>query len=179
MFIRTRHDPKLGRTRVQIVESIRTGRKVRQKILRHVGVAHDTSELEDMKRLAERLMEQLRGEQSPQMQFFTPSEYANLSKLVRRAPRPETLGVDPGACREEARVSVGLRDVMGCLYSELGWDRLLGARRRSANRIIRELVLARLSQPQSKRATVDALAHQAGITLNLDRVCQSMGSVSV
>ncbi|MCY4237463.1 MAG: hypothetical protein OXC93_03785 [Rhodospirillaceae bacterium] len=75
---------------------------------------------------------------------------------------------------EEARLSVGLRDVMGCLYSELGWDRLLGARCRSANRIIRELVLARLSQPQGKRATVDALAHQAGITLNLDRVCQSM-----
>ena len=38
-------------------------------------------------------MEQLRGEQSPQMQFFTPSEYANLSKLVCRAPRPETLGL--------------------------------------------------------------------------------------
>ena len=31
MFIRTKHDPKLGRTRVQIVESIRTGRKVRQR----------------------------------------------------------------------------------------------------------------------------------------------------
>ena len=35
--------PKLGRTRIQIVQSVRTGRKVRQEILRHVGVAHDTS----------------------------------------------------------------------------------------------------------------------------------------
>ena len=27
MFIRTQHDPKLNRTRVQIVESVRTGKK--------------------------------------------------------------------------------------------------------------------------------------------------------
>ena len=37
MFIRTKYDPKLDRTRVQIVESVRTGKKVRQKILRHVA----------------------------------------------------------------------------------------------------------------------------------------------
>jgi len=43
--------------------------------------------------------------------------------------------------------------------------------------VIRELVLARLSQPESKRATVETLARQAGITLNLDRVCQSMDSL--
>ena len=29
MFIRTKHDPKLNRTRVQIVESVRTGKKIR------------------------------------------------------------------------------------------------------------------------------------------------------
>ncbi|WP_419739710.1 hypothetical protein [Ruegeria sp.] len=51
MFIRTKHDAKLNRTRIQIVESVRTGSKVRQKILRHVGVAHNDSEIEDIKRL--------------------------------------------------------------------------------------------------------------------------------
>ena len=39
---------------------------------------------------------------------------------------------------------------------------------------MRELILARLSQPESKRATVEALANQAGITLNLDSVYRSM-----
>ena len=34
--------------------------------------------------------------------------------------------------------------------------------------------MARLSQPESKRATVEALANQAGITLNLDSVYRSM-----
>ena len=69
---------------------------------------------------------------------------------------------------------MNLVDVMGEVYSGLGWNGLLGTRRKSSDRILRELVLARLSQPESKRATVDALAHRVGITLNLDRVYQAM-----
>ena len=34
--------------------------------------------------------------------------------------------------------------------------------------------MARLSQPENRRATVEALANQAGITLNLDSVYRSM-----
>ena len=174
MFIRTKHDPKLNRTRVQIVESVRTGKEVRQKILRHVGVAHNDGEIEVIKRSARQLMEQLRADQTPQMELFSPTEYADLQEVVRKAPRPEKLDVDLGDCREETRLSPGLRDVMGTVYDQLGWNSLLGARSKSANRIVRELVLARLSQPESKRATVEALANQAGITLNLDSVYRSM-----
>ena len=83
MFIRTKHDPKLNRTRIQIVESVRTGKKVRQKILRHVGVAHNDSEIEEIKRLASRLMEQLKAEHTPQMELFT-IEYAGLQELVQK-----------------------------------------------------------------------------------------------
>lgn len=174
MFIRTKHDPKLNRTRVQIVESVRTGSKVRQKILRHVGVAHNDSEIEDIKRLAGRIMEQLRIDRSPQMELFTPTEYADLQALVHRAPRPDKLGVDLADCREETRVSLGLRDVMGTMYDQLGWGQLPGTARKSANRIVKELVMARIAHPESKRATVEALENQAGITLNLDVVYRSM-----
>ena len=168
MFIRTKHDPERKRTRIQIVQSVRTGQKVRQKVVRHVGIAHNDTEVADLKRLAGRIMEELRASQSPQMELFTPTEYADLATLVRTAPRPEKLNVDLGECREESRLSLGLRDVMGEVYSGLGWNGLLGTRRKSSDRILRELVLARLSQPESKRATVDALAHRVGITLNLD-----------
>ena len=71
-------------------------------------------------------------------------------------------------------LSPELRDVMGTVYDQLGWSSLSGARRKSANRIVRKLVMARLSQPESRRATVEALANQAGITLNLDSVYRSM-----
>ena len=174
MFIRTKHDPKLNRTRVQIVESVRTDKKVRQKILRHVGVAHNVGEIEVSKRSTKQFMEQLRADQTPQKELFSPTEYADLQDVVCKAPRPDKLDVDLGDCREETRLSLGLHDVMETVYDQLGWSSLLGARRKSANRIVRELVLARLSQPESKRATVEALANQAGITLNLDSVYRSM-----
>ena len=80
MFIRTKPDPKLNRTRVQIVESVRTGKKVRQKILRHVGIAND-GEIEVIKRSARQLMEQLRADQTPQKELFSPTEYADLQEV--------------------------------------------------------------------------------------------------
>ena len=153
---------------------MRTGKKVRQKILRHVGVAHNDGEIEVIKRSARQLMEKLRADRTPLKELFSPTEYADLEEVVRKAPRLENLDVDPGDCREETRLSLGLRDVMGTVYDQLGWSSLPGARRKSANRIVRELVMARLSQLESKRATVEALANQAGITLNLDSVYRSM-----
>ena len=105
MFIRTKYDPELDRTRVQIVESVRTGKKVRQKILRHVGTAHNESELETIKRLAGQLMDQLRADRTPQMELFTPTEYSVLQNLVHKAPRSEKLEVYLDDCREEARLS--------------------------------------------------------------------------
>ncbi len=63
---------------------------------------------------------------------------------------------------------------MGEVYSEFGWNSLLGSGRKKGNTILRELVLARLSQPESKRATVEALANRVGITLSLNQVYQTM-----
>jgi len=177
MFIRTKHDPKSKRTRVQIVESVRTGTKVRQKILRHVGTARSDADIEDLKRMAGRLMEELRTDRSPQGQLFTPGEFADLQTLVRRAPRSGGLAVDLEECRDEAHLSLGLRDAMGEIYDRIGWTTLLGARRRSANRIVKELVLARIAQPESKRATVKALDDKAGLALDLNRVYQSMDHI--
>ena len=75
-------------------------------------------------------MEQLLADRAPQRELFTPTDiclYADLQEVVRKAPRPEKLDVDLGACREEARLSPGLRDVMGAVYDQLRWNSLLGA----------------------------------------------------
>ena len=61
MLIRTKHDPKLNRTRVQIVQSVRTGNKVRKKILHHLGGVHNNGEIEVIERAARQFMEQLHG----------------------------------------------------------------------------------------------------------------------
>ncbi len=51
MFIRVKTTPNSPRKSVQIVESFREGRKVRQRIVRHVGIAMDADEEASMFRV--------------------------------------------------------------------------------------------------------------------------------
>ena len=98
-----------------------------------------------------------------------------MTDLARRAAEnPRPAGVDVAECRHEGRVKAGIRQAFGAVYSGLGWDGLCGARRGSANRIIRELVLARIAQPLSKRATARELDAHAALPLNLDSVYRAM-----
>ena len=85
-----------------------------------MGVAHNDGEIEVVKRSARQLMEQLRADRTPWKELFSPTEYADLQEVVRKAPRPVKLDVDPGDCCEETRLSLGLRDVMGTVYGQLG-----------------------------------------------------------
>ncbi len=174
MFVRRK---KLagGRTKVQIVRSVRNGDRVRQRVLRHVGTATTEAQLERLEGLARLIIGEIRQKDSGQPALFPPKRFADLIESSRRAARdPEPLGVDLADCREESRVIVGVREAFGSVYGQLGWDSLCGARRMSANRIIRELVLARISQPLSKRATVRELDSHGELSLNLNYVYRSM-----
>ncbi|MCX8027992.1 MAG: hypothetical protein N3A62_09100 [Thermodesulfovibrionales bacterium] len=53
MFVRIKTSPNSPKKAVQIVENIRTGNKVKQRIVRHVGTALTDSELEHLKNLAD------------------------------------------------------------------------------------------------------------------------------
>jgi len=173
MFIRTK---KRGdRTFVQIVRSVREGRKVRQRVVRHVGTGTTELQADHLRQLGQVIIEEMRKEDNPQLNLFSPSEYGDLLARQRRAKRsPKPFGVDVSEVTEQGRVSVGIRDAFGEMYRLLGWERLLGTRRMSSNRIIRELVLARIAQPLGKRATVRELYRHGAISLNLDRVCKAM-----
>ncbi len=63
MFIRIKSTPNSPRKSVQIVASVRDGNKVRQKIMRHVGVAQNDAELAQLKGLAEFIKTQMEEEQ--------------------------------------------------------------------------------------------------------------------
>ena len=52
MFIRIKSTPNSPRKSVQIVASVRDGNKVRQKIMRHVGVAQNDAELAQLRNLS-------------------------------------------------------------------------------------------------------------------------------
>ena len=80
---------------------------------------------------------------------------------------------------EEGRVITGIHDIYGKLYNELGLDRVIGNRARNARsiKILKEIVLARVANPDSKRGTVFNLEKNFGVELDLKAVYRMMDKI--
>lgn len=182
MFVSKKYDKSRGRWQVQILRSVRTAKGPRQKLVRSIGSTRHEEDVEGMVAHGEQVKARLLSETN-QVEIFQPKEYdamvlkMQLDRKRSKAEQHRKLGVDLGECCEIARPSIGMRETMGAIYAELGWNRLLGGRRPAGNRILKEMVLARLSEPVSKRATVERLVKHAGISLNLDQVYDTMDYV--
>ena len=177
MFVRTKKFT--DRTVLQIVKSVRDGNKVRQKVVRHVGTATSEEQLIQLSKFGQLIIEEMKQADSAQTHLFTPKQYAELleqNRNARQKPVPERVKLKH--CREESRIALGLREVMAEIYRLLGWEQLLGGRRIKANRILQELVLARIAQPLSKRATVRELDRFGDLSLNLEQVYNTMDDLN-
>lgn len=177
MFVRVKTTPNSPRKSVQIVESVRKGNKVSQKIIRYVGIAMDDDELEKLKLLAESI--RIKLEADNQQLLFTPEEFAKIKKHSdenKEVITDEDYQVDIRNITEEQRVINGIQDVYGALFEELGFKKTIKnpARNKSSVEIFKDIILARIANPMSKRASVDMLEEDFGVSLNLDRVYQMM-----
>ncbi len=173
MFVRVKQSPGSPRQAVQLVESIRHGHTVRQKIIRHIGIARDDDELVRLKDLGEYIKAKLEAETQPQL--FPPEQVAEQVIECRRRRDGEPLPVDLKQLRETARIITGVHDVYGALFHQLGLSQLLSARRyRVSHQVLYHCVMARLANPQSKRASVQALAENFGVRLPLQKVYRMM-----
>ena len=144
------------------MEPVRTGAdgKVRQRIVRHIGVATDTQELARLKELGEFLMARIAHEHQPSM--FPPEQVAEqvIEAAHREAEAPDStpLRVNLKAIRERQRVVTGIHEAYGCVYPELDFDRLLTPRHSASVPALFHAVMARIANPHSKRDTVRRLA---------------------
>jgi len=59
MFIRMKSSPNSPRKTVQIVESVRNGKSVSQRIVQYIGVASDDEALVKLKLLTKQVIERL------------------------------------------------------------------------------------------------------------------------
>jgi transposase len=177
MFVRIKETPNSPRKSVQIVQSVRKGKNVLQKIVRHVGIAMDDNELESLKSLAESIKIKLEAEH--QQLLFAPEEMVSLQNKADKNKHTftdEDYQVDIRNLKEEQRIINGIQDVYGSLFDELGFDKVIKnpVRNKSSVEILKEVVLARIANPLSKHATVNYLEEEFGVTINLDRVYQTM-----
>ena len=76
MFVRVKSTPKSPRKSVQIVSSARVNGKVKQTIVKHIGVAANDEELEELKQLAAKFKAQLEAQET--LPLYTPQELEKL-----------------------------------------------------------------------------------------------------
>jgi len=175
MFIRVKTTPNSPRKGVQIVASVRDGNKVKQRIIRHVGIAMDDKELAKLMELAEYIKARLENEN--QLTLFPAEEMAVMAIEARKRDIDDKpLPVDLKQLEEEQRSIIGIHEIYGKLYDELGFNKALPNPKRqiAASMLLKHIVLARIANPLSKRASVVMLEEDFGINLKLDQVYQMM-----
>ena len=198
MFVRVKSTPKSPRKSVQIIESYRVEGKVRQRIVKHIGVAQDDIELEELKSLANSI--KIKLELDGQLPLYIPKEIEDREKKAQEKRKKENnsrnerekllnqlnkeenrakFNVNLLDIEEEGRIITGIHEIYGKLYNELGFDRVIGNRARNARsiEILKEIVLARIVNPDSKRGSVFNLEKNFGVELDLKAVYRMMDKI--
>ena len=140
--------------------------KVRQRIVRHLGVAESDLPIERLKACGDALIAELLVTSKPYI--FPPEE---LAEEIRRA-QAQRQGDWELTVR---RATTGIHEVYGRIHQDLGQDRLLPAYRYPASsRSLHHCVMARLADPKSKLATSAQLSEDFGVSLQLQKLCPMM-----
>ncbi|MEI6243006.1 MAG: IS1634 family transposase [Chlamydiota bacterium] len=186
MFIRIKSTPNSPRKSVQICENVRTGNSVKQTVLRHIGVAKDEQHLIELKKLAEYLKAQIKEEKYGPF-LFQDEDFASSSSELKpvvvsstekekptfkekSTEKPEKM-INLNELFEEKRVVEGFHDIFGKLFHELGFDLHLP---KKTTEVLRDILLARIANPQSKKASQEMLMADFGRDVELDRIYRMM-----
>ncbi len=176
MFVRIKSSPNSPRRGVQVVESSRTGDRVTQRIVRHMGIALDAHEEIKLRAMAEEFIARSLAQRLNAGALFE-------SAPVRRGGRPprQTLAsvAAPDQVRlaevaEVARRVEGPHEVLGHLFDYLHFDRILGVH---GTAMLRDLVIARVMAPASKRGSAAELDAHYGRAYPLDRLYRLMDAL--
>lgn len=178
MFIRTKTTPNSPRKSVQIVEGYRDQiGKVKQRIVRHVGIACDEDEVTKLTAYAQELMIKIKAERE------APTLFDDLPHQIRPGrPKSKPLQdilppqqVNLKDVVEEKRLVEGVHEIAGQLYDDLGWGEILS---RGHKMTLKELVLLRLYHPTSKRASCRLLEEHFSKDISLGRGYRMMDQLA-
>jgi transposase len=175
MYVRIKEKAN-GKKSVQIVEAYRKADKVRQKIIRHVGQAVSDREVEELKRLAESIIVEMRNNRQPVLPLFSPEEIYGVGGTQAKGESVPEDTVKVGNLREEQRVVEGIGEVFGKLYDNLGLREGIGNTRKDEawNGILKACVLARIANPSSKHRTASLLEEDYAVKIALQKIYRMM-----
>jgi transposase len=172
MFIREKASANKTKVVIQIVENQRVGNTTKQTVLRHIGTGQTPEEIDQLKRIALLVKGQLESETRARSQV-KPQFAAQLEQVKDSG---KTHLVDISQLEETKRYTLGIHDIYGLIYHQLGFTNLFTRphQRKEAANVLREIILARIAKPLSKRASVELLEEQFNVSLELDRVYKMM-----
>ena len=163
-------------TSIQIVTASRKKGKVVQKVLRHVGIAKSEDEVEMLEQVAQRI--KIKMEQAILPTLFSPEELVEMVLKAREKQKQqqheEELNVNLKKLREEQRVVLGIHEVYGKVYKQLDFDQVLSSKATNDQEVLKNIVMARLANPTSKRGAVAMLAKDFGVKIDLHKVYRMM-----
>jgi len=192
VFIRVTSTPNSPRKSVKVVESIREGFKVKQKMLLHIGIASSESEIKKLKRIGEEFIakEQLRRQkESLQIDLFdseTALERLEIIKntIKKRGRKPsiklENVSQDDKISLadlvSEKRIIEGIHEIAGHVYDNIGYHTL--CKRKKDAELLKDLVLMRIANPASKLKTQSLLDKRFSKIHDLDALYRVMDKLA-
>ncbi|QKE29565.1 transposase, IS1634 family [Arcobacter acticola] len=179
MFVRIKSKSKDKYNKsVQLVESSRVNGKVVQTIVKHIGVAYNDEQLDELRLLAKSI--QITLENVDKESLFQAEELIEDLTLEGKYDQSiysdEDYNVDIRNLEEESRTITGIHDIYGKLYDELKVGSIIAnpARNVSVAKIFKEMVISRIANPDSKRGSVADLEEKYGVEIDLDKVYRMM-----
>ena len=184
MYIRIKTTPNSPRRSIQIVEGIRVGNKVKQKIVHYVGIAKDEDEEQKLKDYGKHLIAKITAErlnETKQISLLPVSESDALEHVKNKLGRKKRKRIEdilpPSKVRldeikEQERITEGIHEVGNVVYEMLGYHTTFQKKRE--DNILQDLVLSRLANPASKYKSQRVLSKQFGKEHDLDAIYRMM-----
>jgi transposase len=160
MFARIRKNSGTKRCSVVVCHNLRRGDKIRQVTVKTFGHSAKDAEIKSLLAQAKHWIKN----------FGAQWLHQNLSQ--RKANNMKHILLNN--LREEARVNVGIEDVFGKLYDEIGFQTLLSA---VHQKTLRKVLFARIFEPGSKRRLSYVAEKHLADELPLDRIYRMMDAL--
>lgn len=162
----TRERPIVGTNKIRVVicETVRTGTKVVQKTIRHVGIARDEAELKIFRHTAEVLKHEIETSRRGGA-LFDDFAALNEGKSDQSAKKKAVVRVE--SLKEIEKRVEGPLDIFGHAAEKMKIDQLV---KTDSIELLNHLISQRITAPASKRRTRNILEKDAGFNCSLDSI---------
>ncbi len=168
MFVSKKTNRKNPNTYVQLIESYRENGKVRQRVIKHIGTARNSEQLDQVVIIAEGVKQLLEKNASESdVNHYIQKEFSKIQDS-----RSDVLH-----CQPIRDIITGIHEVYGAFFDRTGLNQLIDSS--AYSRVLRDIVMARIANPSSKRKACKVLKEDFDISHTLNSVYRMMDKINL